>query len=146
MKTEHFKVRGTLTISRPRGGDGPDYAEIKVYDESSSTGFVTVRVALEQFAEALFGLSNVECEFDLRAARVGKIREHKTEIVPLDGKGYYAYGSAERKQVAAAALAPFEVDGWKGHVDDLFNQHRHTPNGYRVTFVRYVDAVDETKE
>lgn len=39
----------------------------------------------------------------------------------------------------AKALAPFEVDGWRGRTSDLGNMHRRDKHGlYEVTFTRHV--------
>lgn len=140
----HKNLKGSLSIGRVRSNVDDGYVSLTLHDESSGTEFVTVRISPESFAEALLGLSFVECQFDLRAERVGKIYEHKEEIVSFDG-GYAAPG-LPRENAAAPVLAPFEVDGWKGRVDDLFNSHRRTKDGYRVTFTRYIDpprAVEE---
>jgi hypothetical protein len=134
----HKGLQGTITISRPQGRD-VSWIEITLHDELSGVEFATVYIDPANFAEALTGLGHVPCKFDLRPSLVGKKAEHKEEIVPFEGGGYVKPG-LPRENAAAPYLAPFEIDGWKGRVDDLFNHHRHTPNGYRVTFVRYVDV------
>lgn len=65
--------------------------------------------------------------------------EHKTESVPF--KSRFGKGDAVAK---ARALAPFEVDGWKGRVDDLGNMHKSTGDGtgYHVVFTRHVPLED----
>lgn len=133
----HKDMLGSLTISRPRGADA-DYIELSITDEKSGTQFLSARIGLSDFAEALMGLGYVPCKFDLRADRVGLRYEHKEEFVPFTDNGYYAHGSKEREEIAAAALAPFEIDGWKGRADDFFNHHRRGSGGVRVTFTRYV--------
>lgn len=136
MTTIHSNLQGSLSITCPRGGD-TDYIEIALFDKSSGVEFATARIELASFAEALVGLAHVDCRFDLRAEMVGKRREHKEEIVPYKD-GWVDYN--ERETVAREVLKSYEIDGWRGRADDLFNQHRHGQNGYRVTFVRYVDA------
>lgn len=131
----HSKLKGRLTISRPRGGNS-DYIEISITDQSSGTEFVSARVGLTDFAEALVGLALVDCEFDLRPDRVGMKYEHKEEFVPCPIS--YARTAADREKIAAKAFKPFEVDGWKGRIDDLFNPHRRNQEGARVVFTRYV--------
>lgn len=133
------KLKGGITISRPRGNMEQDYIEISVIDNLSGTQCVTVRIGLATFAEALTGLGHADCEFNFRPELVGMRRENKNEVVPCDHLPYAKEG-LPRENLAAPLLAPFEVDGWKGRVDDLFNQHNRTKEGYRVTFVRYVPA------
>lgn len=128
---------GKISISRPQGND-TDYIQIEFYDDASGTQFLTAQIALDVFAEALTGLGHSPCKFDLRPSLVGKLRQHKEETVPWGGR--YVRESLERIDIASEAFAPFEVDGWTGRVDDLFNHHRKTANGYRVLFTRYVDA------
>lgn len=77
----HKNLKGGLTISRPRGGGGPEIVEIRVHDETSGAQFVTVRICLESFAEAMFGLGHAPCRFDLQPSLVGKARETKHEMV-----------------------------------------------------------------
>lgn len=134
---QHRKMKGSVSTNRPRGSGNPEYAQIDVNDELSGTRVLTVRIPLKDFAEALFGLAHVECEFDLNPDLVGKKCEHKQEMVPIEDGLRYADRSSP---LAAKALAPFEVDGWKGRVDDLFNPHRRGGNSARVTFVRYVEV------
>lgn len=133
----HKNLRGAITISRPRGRSA-ETIDICVIDELSGVEFVSVRISPANFAEALVGLARVECEFDLRPDLVGTVYEHKEELVPLPHDHYYGTSRDKREQVAAEAFAPFEVDGWRGRVDDLFNPHRRGLNGAKVTFVRYV--------
>jgi len=130
------KLKGGLTISRPSGNLDFAYIEIRVNDELSGSQFVSVRVPLAEFAEALTGLAHVDCEFDLRPDLVGMRRENKEEFVP--GGIPYTAREAQQKIIAAELLAPFEIDGWKGREADLFNHHRRNSCGARVTFVRYV--------
>lgn len=130
-------MKGSLTISRPRGGS-TERVEIAVRDEMSGSEFVTVRISPADFAEALFGLAYVPCEFFHRPERVGLQYQHKEEFVPFADNRFYAHGSEDRQRIAAVAFKPFEVDGWQGRVDDLFNPHRRGQKGARVVFTRYV--------
>lgn len=138
----HKKLKGGLSITRPSGNVGPEYIQISVNDDLSSTQFVTVRVPLAAFAAAITGLGHVECEFDLRPDLIGMKRENKEEWIASEPLPYTMEGLA-RENLAAPLLAPFEVDGWKGRVDDLFNHHRRNREGARVTFVRYVEPEDK---
>lgn len=134
MKRE--KMKGTITISRPHGSHGPEQVSIEVTDELSGTRVLTAKIPVEEFADVLFGSAHTPCEFDLYPDLVGLKREHKEELVPFNG-GYYP--AQDRAEVAAKAFAPFEVDGWEGRADDLFNHHRQGGGWSRVSFVRYVE-------
>lgn len=133
------KLKGGLTISRPRGNLESDYVEISVSDKLSGSQCITIRIGLATFAEALTGLGHADCEFDFWPELVGMRRESKEETIKSEHLPYVKEGPL-RENLARPLLAPFEVDGWKGRVDDLFNQHRRTKEGYRVTFVRYVSV------
>jgi len=133
-------AEGKITISKPSGGGidhDNEYVEIALIDSTSGIEFVSTRILMADFARALMGLSHVEMRFDFHPSLVGKTYEHKTLIVPFERR--YAKES-ERIKIAAETLAPFEIDGWKGRVGDLFNGHRYTKNGQSVTFTRYVDS------
>jgi hypothetical protein len=142
MKT----LRANLSLNRPINSSGEKWIVVEIGDESSGCYAVTVKVSLENFAEALMGRSEVDCEMNFNDSGViGKLHQHKEEIVPVpEGFGY---NQKKDKAAIAAVLAPFEVDGWKGRKEDLFNiTHRSAGNNkMRVVFTRYVDAPEETK-
>lgn len=110
---------------------------IAIKDETSRVEFMEITMTLEQFGDMLSAPRMVECDFKLRAVdRIGMIAENKTEIVPVDYG--HEYNRAKRKKIAAAALRPFEVDGWSAREGDIDNPHCHTKDGYRVVFFRHV--------
>lgn len=127
---------GKLTISHPSGGGG-DYIEIRVEDATSGTPFLALQVSLEAFANAITGRASQDCTLELRGLdNLGKRREVKHERVPYT-RVYGAYAQLAK----AKALAPFEVDGWRGHASDLGNHHKGSDaTGYTVSFTRFVDA------
>ena len=132
-------MKGRMTISRIQSNRNEELPiRIRVVDEGSMTAFLDVHLSLEALSLALTGQSDIECEFELRPKLVGKQREHKTELVPFPRDQHYVEKS-ERAAVASRVFAPFEVDGWKGSVDDLFNHHRQEGDCMRVLFTRYVD-------
>jgi hypothetical protein len=134
------KLKGSVSIYRPLGRDC-DYIGISLDDESSRCRLLDIRIPFAEFVEALTGRGNVSCEFDFfNDCPVGKIYEHKTEIVPRP-QGYVKPN--ERKAVSEFALAQFEVDGWMGRDDDLFNHHKSKGDSAVVTFHRYVDPPTE---
>lgn len=134
--------KGFITISRPSFGSDKEIISIKIGDSASHKQFVEVEIGLREFALVLTGQGHVTCQFELNNVElVGKIREHKTEMVPLPESYYGMSGEA-----LACLLAPFETNGWKGCLSDLKNGKCHStnPDGQRVAnvgFIRYVDAL-----
>lgn len=135
---EQMKLKGKISISRPFYGDGKKGIEITIIDDTSGCEFLSASMTMESFAECLTGLGHTECDLEFReTAPIGKICEVKEEIVPKP-KGYKDRGEAVK------LLAPFETEGWKGRIDDMFNHRRWSgTNHVRVTFVRYVDKEAE---
>jgi hypothetical protein len=131
--------KGTITIGRSHGGSEQSQEQpihIEIRDEASGTRFIEVQMSLEAFASALFGLSSQDCSFELRTENVGKIREMKYELIPAPDITCFSDRERQAKQI----LEPFEIDGWKGRVDDLLNHHCREGGNQRVLFVRYVNA------
>jgi len=147
-------MKGQITISRPMySDDHPEVIAIRLHDGSSGCEFIEIEVPIAEFAKALTGLGHQDCEFELRAENVGKIHEHKEEIIPTGGESYVPYG--KREQATMKLLKPFEVDGWKGEANDLFNHHRSVwtiggdgaqQRAQRVTFHRYVNPTQAKGE
>lgn len=103
------QMKGSLTISRPRGGSGPDRIVIRLTDEISGTTFVEARVELADFAEALVGLAHVPCVFEGKFNYVGMRYEHKRINVPFES--VYTRDEAARERLASEAFKAFEIDG-----------------------------------
>ena len=81
MKT----INASITISRPQNGDGQKYIRIEVKDESSRTRFLTLKIGLEDFSEAITGLSGIKCTGEVMGLEnVGKTKEvkHHREMIP----------------------------------------------------------------
>lgn len=130
-------IKGSVVITR--GSD--DRVRISVRDSEACVEFCEVDLSLGEFAlavtaQAVSGVKVIVRGLDL----VGTKHEVKTEFVPHTTQ--YSCRAGDRKAIAAAAFAPFEVDGWKGRSDDLFNGHRMAEKdgvrGARVTFTRNV--------
>jgi hypothetical protein len=130
-----MKLPGKLTITHPAGG-GEDYMEICVKDNVSSITFLELRISPEALMHALTARAFQDCTLELRGLHnLGKKREHKYELVP-----YVPVWGKKEHAAKQRALAPFEVDGWRGNSLDLGNFHRGNQiDGYRVSFTRFVD-------
>ena len=99
-------------------------------DDKSHTQFLTISMPLSDFASAVTGLM-IDVDMELFHEHLGKTREGKTELVPSVG-----YSASDED--IDAALAPFEVFGWKGCKDDMTNHHRNAGDHQRVSFTRHV--------
>lgn len=128
--------QGSITISRVTSSHGDPYIQVSVQDETSRHQFIEMTMGMEAFAMALTGMGAQPLTFDLRDVDyVGKRREVKEELVPrpLSSRDYLP------NLIAAVVLKPFEVDGWVGRADDLWNHHKAVGDKQRVLFTRYVD-------
>ncbi len=123
-------MKGQMSINRV--SSNPSFIRLEIEDDVSGTRFLQVGISLENFARMLTGSNYLDCDFELHTQNVGRTRESKTEIVPLEDK-YFATDEQRHK-----ALAPFEVDGWKARSDDISNHHNYTDKGIRVVFTRFV--------
>lgn len=129
---------GNIVITRHSGGRTDDDSRcitIAVQDKNSGIQFIEIELTPLEFARAIFG-HYTTCQFNLRGLDlVGCAYENKTENVPYT-RGVHAKPNRAAMQ---KALEPFEVDGWRGDMDDLENHHRHVSAGVqRVTFRRYL--------
>ena len=134
-------MKGNITITAPWGckhGKTVDYVQIEFIDELSHAHFLRVDMSYRDFARALAGHGEMPCEFELRADKVGLVREHEQRDVFLpDGE------CDTRRMRALEAVRSLELDGWVGRVDDALNHHRLVKRGdkgawYAVLFTRYV--------
>lgn len=140
------RLKGRLTISKPTTNqDGPDVVRIRLIDQSSYCELIEVEMEKSAFADALFSLGNVPCDYELATdCPVGKKREVKDQLVFIP-----EHHHKDGPKTARAAIAPLETDGWRGRDDDAQNHHNRTqvkepPKGkkgswYHVTFIRFVD-------
>lgn len=123
---------GKLSISRRTSSQRDPFSVLTIEDAVSNEE-IEVKIEAAQLAHALGGAAAQSCDITIHhLARIGKKYEHKTEIVSC------AWNATEEQK--AAALAPFEVDGWMGTMDDLGNHHKRAEDGCRVTFHRWVEA------
>ncbi len=127
-------LKGELTISKYHNGE---LVSISINDENGSL-ILKAEVSIKTFAEALFGLSHVDCNYLVNAENAGKRREVKEELIAMpDGMASYRMLTLEEKQ---KHLAQFESDGWKAYPNDLGNHHKKVGDKFRVSFTRFVDS------
>lgn len=139
MKSE-TNHKGRLNICRMSNGT-EHRMRIEVIDTCSRVHFLRAELSMEEFAMALTAMGDIPCEFVLvHPELVGSIAENKEERVPYP-RGYVERDSVAEKRQIAAALKPFEIDGWSGREEDLRNGHRTNRDGTQtVTFFRHVHA------
>jgi len=137
------KLPANLIISRSSSSHGPDLMHISVSDERSGCRLVELNFSLEEFCKALtssYGKGEMEY---YENCPVGKKRVSKTEFIVQPKRTFDANKDAK---IAATALSPFEVDGWKGDYSDLWNHHNKTVDGRQfVKFHRYVDWEEQNE-
>lgn len=140
-------IDGQLTVKRNYGHeDAPGSVEIRIFDKEAGLEFLSLTISSEDFLNASLGQMASDCTFITRGLHlVGGKRETKEEFVPFDGRD-------SNGPEAAAAVAPFEVDGWKARSGDFGNHHRYVNldreddgvKGYMVVFTRTLPP-EETK-
>lgn len=130
-------MKGTISVLRY---SSTSTMKIELRDESSGVLFLEVELTAEDLMLAVSGRSEMDCQFELRYLEtVGKLREHKEEVVPIPTMGVPVTDKS-----IARALETFEVDGWKARREDAKNHHRLVEykakySLYRVSFTRFVD-------
>jgi hypothetical protein len=102
-----MRIKGTITITRPHGGNAGDYASIRIQDDESRIHFVEVEVTLHGFAEALLGLGEVPMEADVRGLEyVGKTKVTETRQI------VYPLKHAKREEMEEWLGENAKEDGW----------------------------------
>lgn len=132
---------GKISITRPQDFDGNNEIHVEILDLDAVAVVARVKVVFSEFARALTGEGRIDCTIvtsNEQLALVGMQRETKTVFVRR--MGY---------DKAAEALAPYEVDGWKGRPEDYRNHHnwivKNGNAGVNVVFTRHVPKKPEEK-
>ena len=120
-----------------------DTRGVEICIEDGSSGLVVLRVTLtpDQFFKMMSKLGHVPCKAGLsRDERIGMQAEVKTVFVASED-------NPDDKAIEKA-LAPFEVDGWKGRRRNMKNWHNHMhgEGGYSVVFDRWVPREEADHE
>lgn len=123
-----------LNINRIYGGDGERPMRIEIIDDISGTIILRADFSFENFMRALTGQAAIEGAGKVfLCGPVGCTTETKREALPRP-KGNRGDGEEAKR-----LLNPFEVDGWVGTPDDLYNHHCWADDGkVSVMFRRYV--------
>lgn len=114
-------LAGTLTIW---AGGNQEVVEIFVEDALSGVRAFTLEIPHADLLRAVAASSGQKCMYSVGDTMlIGTTRESKRELVPFDCfQRERALG--RRDERVTYALAPFEVDGWRGRSDDLWNPHK----------------------
>lgn len=131
MSNETFKGPACVCISRRSSNVRDDYFVMTIEDGGSGCDIVEIEMSPAALALALSGAANQPALATWRVSNLGMRRETKTVVVPC------TYSPTAQQK--ADALAPFEVNGWRGDASNLGNQHkRRGEHGFAVTFRRWV--------
>lgn len=140
--SDRYPLRGTISLTRSMGSRNS--FRLDLTDESSRALAVEVEIMPEDFANFM-STRPAACRFRFNdSGVVGMQAENKTELVPFDCFSKAPkVGADSRTKAAIKALAPFEVDGWKGEARDLWNYHNREKGmldrpHQKVAFHRYV--------
>jgi len=121
-------MKGSISISRPSYGDERKKILIQIKDKASKVGFVCVEVDLDVFSSVLTGLSEQDCEFNVKSLEfIGKEKETKPISFKMPTHNY-----ENRKDIAIGCANKILSDGWMfnkylgskdsftGHGDDVY--------------------------
>ncbi len=129
-------IEGSFELYFPHSNDGAGGAVIQVEDAASHVRVVDITIPFREFANAaLRSRRGGKCTYALRGLlHVGRPAESKRVAIPVD-----RLALRRDPSLAAALLAPYEVDGWVGMPDDLMNYNRSDRKGAaNVRFFRHV--------
>lgn len=128
-----------LTISKPSYGNGDEYIELRVRDDTSGTNVLALKLTLDNFTRTITGLGEVKAEVDRFISpehfeQLGKEKEVNQVPVIIEGKSVYDV----RKMIQddSSIIDSFIPDGWK-----LWNNgmsSKQEGKHYMITVCRYV--------
>jgi len=130
----------TIQFGRIHGGglDEDKCYRLRIKDDSSKVTVCEISMNAEQLAQVLTGIStqgiSVEWGF---VGKIGMVREVKRELVHVPNRS-----------LVKEAVAGFEVNGWKGRLEDASNHHKRGPGSdmYWVTYTRHVYSPENTTD
>lgn len=103
-----MSLQGKITISRVGLAEN-DQIEITIKDKDACVEFVTASLSLEDFAQAITGISFTDCTFEVRGLDiVGKKMEMKRMEFQLDDEIEWK----DRKAVAFDTAKAICEEGW----------------------------------
>ena len=137
---------GQLTISKVSSSNGEKLIRIEVKDNKSRCIVIEVRCDLLSFAEAITGLAYVDCKIEFNdSGIIGKEHQVKDETITFPCHRYQCKNEEDWLLIVEGVLAPYEMEGWKGRVEDADNTHKRIgkipKKGFTsmIRFERYVE-------
>jgi hypothetical protein len=140
-----MKVKGKIQIGRVISNSEDDYIIIDLEDQTSNKNFATAKLSLQNFAKAITS-QTVECEIEVRSLeKVGKKREIKYIQIDIP--------NSTNEEEIKTIISSFEIDGWKGNLNDVKNHHNRikseitgTYDCYKVLFERYINIEEKDEQ
>lgn len=139
MKPNNAKI----TISRPSRGDGREVITVSVKDANSRMRFLDLTLNLDDFAKAITGHAEIECEMEVKGLdKVGKVRvvEPRSKECPLpsySGRGILGQWLKENGQEEGWTIDHYL--GSQNSIGTLTDSDGCILNYY---VFKYVEAVD----
>lgn len=101
-------MKGKITITRQSSNKGDGVISISIRDELSHIEFVEAKISFNDFAEAITGLSFVDCDIMVNGLeKVGMQIERKTLEFEMPESSYN-----DRKDIAYQEALKLCDDGW----------------------------------
>ena len=144
-----MELEGSITISR----NSNDEVAIEFRDELSRVRFVKARMGLEEFSQALFGLSGIEVTLEVRGLElVGLKRENQEYSFPMPENMTGNRKEVAKQELTRRLLAYNEEHGtdwvpWGGFdsQNSFFYGAEHSLWA-RTTIIRYVKIPDADQD
>lgn len=142
MDTVEFKALIHAGMWKSTRGGGPQKIFMKIEDKESGVRIVDMEFTAEEFANVLMGNTWVAGPMVKIAPDalkfIGCQEIFKTVEIPLPETWHYISDPKEREALGRPILAPFEVEGWRGCVLDLFNHNLRSKGIAKVGFRRWL--------
>lgn len=137
MKTSSQQtLKGEVSLARWTG-NGTQGWRLTIEDRASHLRVAEVSLTDQQLGELLGGrIADVDVGH-WASPNIGKRMEVANIVVPGLTRDTWS-GRDHIARQAMEAQDYFHGDGWAHQVDETFNFHRSTPEGYRVTLRRWV--------
>lgn len=131
-------IKGKLTISRPQCSSGEKYINIEVEDDDARIVFLTLKISLENFAEAITGLASSGCEFEVGGLEnVGKIKEHDTMVFLMPAHDWNSRNKIAHEEAKKHTPEGWEASTYFGSQDSFFR--KDGAEYARTNIYRWVD-------
>jgi hypothetical protein len=136
-----MKHKAELSISRPSYGDGRRKIAISVTDEDARIKFLEIEIDLDNFAECLTGLSNVQCDMEVRGLHnVGKVIEKDTLEFRLREDSWYNQEERAKEEVDTHVPEGWVASKYFGSKTSFFS--KGDERWARTSISRWVDKGD----